>query len=230
VFVALLIRHWHGAGRFTQGGSLLEAGLHVSALWVQALGAMMLARRTGRAVVAVAWRIQGVLAVAGGVLLLLANPVWLDARSSHAALAFAYLVPGVLAGVAALMREARAFVKPLAVLALVTVFAWLNLEVRLLFHPGERLGVTVTDAEMWAFSGVWLAYGAALMAAGIRWQVRAVRLAALGVVALTVGKVFLVDMAELDGLWRVLSFLGLGLSLITLGAVFRRFVAGRVET
>jgi len=36
-------------------------------------------------------------------------------------------------------------------------------------------------------------------------------------------------MAELDGLWRVLSFLGLGLSLIALGAVFRRFVAGREE-
>jgi uncharacterized membrane protein len=229
VFVALLIRHWHGGGRFTRGGTLLEGGLHVSALWVQALGAMLLARRTGRAVVAAAWRVQGVLAVAGGVMLLSANPFWMDARASHAALAFAYLVPGVLAGVAAMQREARAFVKPLGVLALVTVFAWLNLEVRQLFHPGERLGGVPTDAEMWAFSGVWLAYGAALMAAGIRWQARAVRLAALGVVALTVAKVFLVDMAELDGLWRVLSFLGLGLSLIALGAVFRRFVAGREE-
>jgi hypothetical protein len=46
--VALLIRHWHGGGRFTRGGTLLEGGLHVSALWVQALGAMLLARRTGR--------------------------------------------------------------------------------------------------------------------------------------------------------------------------------------
>jgi uncharacterized membrane protein len=62
------------------------------------------------------------------------------------------------------------------------------------------------------------------MAAGIRLGQRTVRLAALGVVALVVAKVFLLDMGNLDGLWRVLSFLGLGLSLIGLGAVFRRFV------
>jgi uncharacterized membrane protein len=31
-------------------------------------------------------------------------------------------------------------------------------------------------------------------------------------------------MADLGGLWRVLSFLGLGLALIGLGAVYRRFV------
>ncbi len=37
-------------------------------------------------------------------------------------------------------------------------------------------------------------------------------------------KVFLVDMADLTGLWRVLSFLGLGLALIGLGVVHRRFV------
>ena len=73
--------------------------------------------------------------------------------------------------------------------------------------------------------GAWLAYGAALMAAGIRLRARSVRLAALGVIAVVVAKVFLLDMAELGGLWRVLSFLGLGLSLIALGAVFRRFVA-----
>jgi ABC-type dipeptide/oligopeptide/nickel transport system permease subunit len=40
---------------------------------------------------------------------------------------------------------------------------------------------------------------------------RAMRLAALAVIALVAAKVFLLDMAELGGLWRVLSFLGLGL-------------------
>ena len=50
------------------------------------------------------------------------------------------------------------------------------------------------------------------------------RLSALAVVGLTSAKVFLIDMAGLDGLWRALSFLGLGLTLIGLGAVFRRFV------
>ena len=67
------------------------------------------------------------------------------------------------------------------------------------------------------------------MAAGIWLKLRALRLAALAVIAVVVAKVFLLDMSNLDGLWRVLSFLGLGLSLIGLGAVFRRFVAGVSE-
>jgi uncharacterized membrane protein len=39
--------------------------------------------------------------------------------------------------------------------------------------------------------------------------------------------VFAVDMSDLAGLWRVLSFLALGLALIGLGVVYRRFVLPR---
>ena len=63
------------------------------------------------------------------------------------------------------------------------------------------------------------------MAAGISTASKALRLAALALVAMTGAKVFLFDMAGLVGLWRVLSFLGLGLTLIGLGAAYRRFVA-----
>jgi uncharacterized membrane protein len=38
-------------------------------------------------------------------------------------------------------------------------------------------------------------------------------------------KVFLVDMGDLDGLYRVASFLGLGLSLVSIGLLYQRFVA-----
>ncbi len=225
VFVALQVRHWQGAGRLNADPSLLEAGLHVSALAGQALAGMVLARRLGRRVLDVAWRIQGGLALAGGVVLLLGNPVTLNLRVGQAGLAFGYLVPAVLAGLALLRREGRRFLAVLGLYALVAGFAWLTLEVRLLFHPEVRLGrPNAEDAEMWAYSGVWLGYGVALMAAGIRGQARTVRLAALAVIALVAAKVFLFDMAGLGGLWRVLSFLGLGLSLIGLGAVFRRFV------
>ena len=43
---------------------------------------------------------------------------------------------------------------------------------------------------------------------------------------LTVGKVFLFDASELDGLYRVASFFGLGLSLIGLSWFYSRFVFG----
>jgi uncharacterized membrane protein len=103
---------------------------------------------------------------------------------------------------------------------------WITLEIRHLFHP-DAMGfeaAPVEDAELWAWSGAWLAYGALLMAAGIRMNEKKLRLTALGVIGLVCGKVFLVDMGGLVGLWRVLSFLGLGLTLIALGAVYRRFV------
>ena len=62
------------------------------------------------------------------------------------------------------------------------------------------------------------------MAAALRTGARPLRLAALALVVLVTAKVFLLDMAGLVGLWRVLSFLGLGLSLIGLSAFYRRFV------
>ena len=52
------------------------------------------------------------------------------------------------------------------------------------------------------------------------------RLAGLAIVALVSAKVFLFDMAGLTGLWRVVSFLGLGLVLIGLGTVYRRIGLG----
>jgi uncharacterized membrane protein len=82
----------------------------------------------------------------------------------------------------------------------------------------------IDDAELWAWSGAWLLYGIALMVQGIRAREKSLRLAALAVVALVCAKVFLIDMSDLTGLWRVLSFLGLGLALIGLGVVHRRFV------
>ena len=41
---------------------------------------------------------------------------------------------------------------------------------------------------------------------------------------LTVGKVFFIDAAELEGLYRVLSFLGLGVALIGIGFFYNKIV------
>jgi uncharacterized membrane protein len=43
-------------------------------------------------------------------------------------------------------------------------------------------------------------------------------------IMLTVAKVFLYDMSILTGLYRVLSFLGLGLALVAIGFLYQRFV------
>ena len=206
-----------------------EAAVQVDALALLALGVAWLNGHRPRAVLHWGGRLLGGTALAGGAALVLLNPALTNAAVGQGpvwnALLPAYLVPALLAVLA--LRLAPRSRPVLAGYAVAAAFAWVTLQVRQVFHPG-RLSVIVTDPmtdpEAWAYSGVWLLLGAVLMAAGLRTGQRPLRLAALGLVGLVTAKVFLLDMADLQGLWRVLSFLGLGLSLIGLGAFYRRFV------
>jgi uncharacterized membrane protein len=169
------------------------------------------------------------LALFGGGVLLLVNPAFADLDAGSVALLFGYLVPALLAVLALRWLREGDITPVLQGYAIVAVFAWIGLQVRDAFHPGA-MGLRVSpieDAELWAWSGAWLLYGGALMGAGIHFRNRALRAAALGIIGIVTAKVFLVDMADLTGLWRVLSFLGLGLMLIALGEIYRRFVVPR---
>ena len=226
LLAVLQIRHWATAGGFlTEDLGLLEAGLYVSALGTLALAAERLHARSNRPVLDAASRVLGGLALFGGVLLLLLNPLLTgqDAGPTPVvnALLPAYAVPAALAG--ATRRRGRV----LSAYALAAAFTWINLAVRHAFHPDALAlwAAPVEDAELWAYSGAWLLLGAALLGWGVRAGRRPARLAALALAGLASAKVFAVDMADLDGLWRVLSFGGLGLSLIGLSAFYRRVTA-----
>ena len=65
----------------------------------------------------------------------------------------------------------------------------------------------------------WLLLAAGLLLAGIRIGDKPLRLAGLLLLTATVLKVFLIDAARLEGLWRILSFFGLGIALIAVGAI-----------
>lgn len=114
---------------------------------------------------------------------------------------------------------------------LIVVFTLVSLNVRHLFH-GEYLNVgkityeafIITHAEIYTYSVVWLLLGISLLFAGILKRDKMLRYASLGVILLTVGKVFLFDASELEGLYRVFSFFGLGISLIGLSYFYTRFV------
>jgi uncharacterized membrane protein len=93
--------------------------------------------------------------------------------------------------------------------------------VALLFR-GEVSLRGISDAELYAYSAVWLVFGIALLGAGAWLGSRTLRLASAAMVALAVLKVFLIDMAGLTGLWRALSFIGLGLVLLVVGRVYQR--------
>src|SRR5690606_13900932 len=109
--------------------------------------------------------------------------------------------------------------------ALVFGFAFLGYEVRHYFNFAGDGGAAVSgDAELYAYSIVWLVYGAGLLVAGILTRQALLRYASLAVLVLVVAKVFLLDMSDLTGLLRVASFLGLGIALLALGFLYRRYV------
>jgi uncharacterized membrane protein len=225
-FVALEIRDWYSNGQLEDPFGFPEIALHLLTLAVQATVYLRLAQRTGRPILRWAWQIMGGGALVVGTLLLVFNPGFTGAPAGVVSLLAGYLIPAALAVLASRRIAVPQVRWSLGAYALVAGFAWITLQIRQLFHPGSMslIFVPIEDAELWAWSGAWLAYGIALMVLGIRVGDRLLRLTALGVVGLVCVKVFLVDMADLTGLWRVLSFLGLGLALIGLGAIHRRFV------
>ncbi len=108
--------------------------------------------------------------------------------------------------------------------AFLLVFVEITLEVRRVFHgPDLTLGPT-SDAEWYAYSIVWLIYAGILLAAGILRGTPELRYGSLALVLFTVAKVFVWDMSALTGLYRALSFLGLGACLVGIGYLYQRFV------
>jgi uncharacterized membrane protein len=231
-FVALEIRHWTNDGEFLEPFDFQEIALHLLTMSVQATMYLHLARRTGRPMLSWAWRILGAGTLVLGAIILVFNPAFTGASVDVPTLLAAYLVPGVLAVLARPFIVNGTVRRVLGIYGVIAGFVWITLQIRFLFHPAHMDVIfgSIDDAELWAWSGAWLLYGIALMIVGIRTSSRELRLAALAVVGLVCAKVFLIDMADLTGLWRVLSFLGLGLALIGLGVVHRRFVLTPQQT
>lgn len=65
-----------------------------------------------------------------------------------------------------------------------------------------------------ALSVLWALGGVGGLAAGIALRTREIRLAAFGLLLITIGKVFVVDLATLTSIYRVGAFVGLGLLLL----------------
>src|SRR5882672_3892962 len=139
----------------------------------------------------------------------------------------AYAMPAMFAFGFAAMRKKDAD-QQLAALAsiggFVLFFAYISLEARHAFHGAILYAVGQSDAELYTYSLVWLAYALALLGLGIASRQTMLRYASLAVLVIAVLKVFLFDMAGLTGLYRVASFLGLGLSLVGIGYLYQRFV------
>jgi uncharacterized membrane protein len=119
--------------------------------------------------------------------------------------------------------------RAVGLLALVTGFVWVTLTVRQVAQGPILNSGVIADAEQYGYSAAWTLYGLLLLGLGTWMRSQLLRYASAVVVLITVSKVFLVDASDLTGLYRVASFLGLGLSLIGIGYLYQRLLFRRGE-
>lgn len=171
------------------------------------------------------------LAQCGLAQVLATNPLWAHHPVGEVpvfnALLWIYGAPALLCLAAAWELNRRGeLVLPrvLGVAALGLSLVLLTLEVRQAFQGSFLDGHGMANAEKYAYSIAWVLFGTALLVAGILKRGPVLRYASLAVMLLAVGKVFLYDASELKDLYRVFSFVGLGVSLLLLAYLYQRFV------
>jgi uncharacterized membrane protein len=72
-----------------------------------------------------------------------------------------------------------------------------------------------------------LVFGIALLAVGFFLRSQPARMLALGVITLTIAKVFIIDTASISGIYRALSVIGLGVVLLGIGFLYQRLLFPR---
>ncbi len=142
-----------------------------------------------------------------------------------------YLLPGIAYGGLAWYARGRRpmpYVILLALSSVALVFAWVTLSVRRYWH-GEGIAdwKGFLQSETYTYSVVWLLLGVLLLAVGSKFDSKSIRLASAGLVLIAVVKVFLIDMANLEGILRALSFIGLGAVLIGIGLFYQKILSGK---
>ncbi|WP_193175628.1 DUF2339 domain-containing protein [Oricola nitratireducens] len=233
-FVGLELRHWIHGGEIVGPFRLADMAAQTIAALGFAIGLQRVARYTKANVYDVASLVAGGLSaamIAIG-LFVVHNPLLTGSGVGDGAvlnvLLPAYLVTGALAGVVALMARPirpRWYTLAYALLAGLLVFAYFTMMTRHAFQ-GSRIGMwhRTSDMEFWTYSAVWLVLGAALLLAGLFLKSMPLRLASAAVIALTICKVFLLDMTALTGALRAFSFIGLGVSLLAIGRFYQRIL------
>jgi uncharacterized membrane protein len=125
----------------------------------------------------------------------------------------AYLAAAALSYVAPDVPHVRGmkWMVPAATIACAThLFVAATLVVRWLYHRDAMVTAQPGDVELWIYSAVWAAFAAVALGLGTMRNDPALRWIGLAVFAATIVKVFFIDTAQLSGVIRAASFLGLG--------------------
>jgi len=236
LLVVMEVRHYvTGGDPYTWGNALAETALDVSLLLAVLIGLERVRLKSGSVIHDWGARFLAVL-----LMLTIVSKLGVDANPLIMGdpvgpplvnlVLLGYGLPAVLLAILAYVtRKTRPRWYGLTALgvALALAFAYLTLEVARLFHGPVLTAGEISDAEQYTYSAVWLGFGVALLAAGIFYRSLPLRIASAAVIVLTVLKVFLVDMSDLTGFYRALSFLGLGAVLMGIGWFYQRLLFPR---
>ena len=86
----------------------------------------------------------------------------------------------------------------------------------------EKLG-NLKLAQRLSLSVIWAIYGGAMLTIGIMRRSKLLRIMALLLLSLTILKVFFLDLAALEKLYRIISFIVLGVILLAVSFLYQRF-------
>ncbi len=93
----------------------------------------------------------------------------------------------------------------------------------------------LTNLRQLSISGSWLIYSIILMGIGIWQRIPRLRIISIVLFGATILKIFIYDLSFLETLYRIFSFVGLGLILLATSYLYQRYKAvifetGRIET
>jgi hypothetical protein len=114
----------------------------------------------------------------------------------------------------------------------ILLFLLVNIEIADVFSTGPALTFNLLHgslAQDLSYTIGWAVFAILMLSAGIVARNRATRVAAIGLLTVTVLKAFLHDLARLQGLYRVASFVGLAVSLALVAVILQKFALRRSE-
>ncbi len=116
-------------------------------------------------------------------------------------------------------------------LGAILIFLLLNIEIADYFSVGPTLTFSFSGnfARDMSYSIAWALFAFALLLVGMRQKSGAVRYAGLALLLVTLAKLFLHDLGNLNQLYRIGAFIGVALILIVISFVYQRFLVPKVE-
>lgn len=138
-------------------------------------------------------------------------------------LSIGWLIPALILMGIARMQLYPNQIRGLLGVASALIALWGMYSIRQFWQQGPlTLDMPTSMAELFSYSVALILLGVAITYYGLQREQRTIQTIGFAMLGVAVCKVFLWDAAALEGLWRAISFMGLGGCLIGLGWLFQR--------